>query len=798
MHLPSKLRVPTGIVPAAIALLGTAPFTPLLTSTVLAQDAGPRDAVITSARRQQITLGIGSDDGAQRGAIYAVMRGGVPQARMQIIEVRRTDSTATLLSVATDFVVTVGDLVRFTELGTLPAAPAPQPAVPSTPSLAAPTGGNTNVASPSPAPLPPKAPTPKPVTIRPMGQPMRAMPISASSVALASVEGANVTLNVGAQRGIKAGATLPVLRDGNVVALVRIAAVNPANATGTVIWRDETAPAPMAGDLVGVTLGAAPAVMEAAPGIPAAQIRYETGASNIGVPKADATYLYLAGLAAQGLITSQPAHVFNDEGVRRHRTAEDITFTRAQIAGFISEALSSPKAENASGKNRAALGQLVNEYGRELRKIGVSDAAIASFSQSKGFEFGVSGQQRLSLLGGDNDNFRPPFSESGSVVPGTLARPRDFRTRSGFDSRTNIWARSGDLSFIGSVDAGTDPVRGVNDRSFFVRRALLSYNAKKLLRGLTIDVGRNELWFGPGHFGTLLLSDNAGPLNMVHTTLKRGSYVAESVYAPLGSGPTGVKRSLYAKNTYLNIGSQTRLGLIESVIDPSDSLSPKLLLATFSPIPLALAERSGKESSNLSGELYLESSVARGVRMYGELLADDFGANNNNRIRNRYASLLGTHIFSPHDPSKIGAYVEFANLQGRTYLDLNANRPGYDAYYRGVPLGYPVAPVFGPVIPGSIGLGGAESLRFEGYLRATSKLRLGAGMEYADLNSEATAPGANLSRQQIIRLNASYDIRRDITLSARFTRVATSQPNFIFNEPKRNQNLFSLEVARAF
>ena len=202
---------------------------------------------------------------------------------------------------------------------------------------------------------------------------------------------------------------------------------------------------------------------------------------------------------------------------------------------------------------------------------------------------------------------------------------------------------------------------------------------------------------------------------------------------------------------------------------------------------------------NLAGQVYIESAVARGVRMYGELLADDFGANNNNTIRNRYGSLLGAHLFSPRDPGKIGTFIEFANLQGRTYLDLAGNRPGYDSYYHGLPLGYPVAPVFGPPLPGgAVGLGGAETLRFDGYWRATSKLRLGSGLEYADLNSELTANGQNLSRQQIIRLNASYDFRRDITLSARFMRVSTSQPNFIAGEPRVRQNLFSLEVARAF
>lgn len=70
MHSSSKLRVSASVLPVAIALLGIAPVMPLLTSPAMAQAASPRDAMITSARRQQITLSIGSDDGALRGAYF--------------------------------------------------------------------------------------------------------------------------------------------------------------------------------------------------------------------------------------------------------------------------------------------------------------------------------------------------------------------------------------------------------------------------------------------------------------------------------------------------------------------------------------------------------------------------------------------------------------------------------------------------------------------------------------------------------------------------------------------------------
>ena len=638
-----KLTVTRGAVSALIVLAATAP--PLLIARpVLAQVGAPREATITSSRDKELTLSVGSDDGARPGAIYVVRTEGNERARLQIITVRRTESTARLLSIEEEFVLPVGSTVNFLEIA---------PVVPDVVVVPQPAPARTSCYSCYTA-------------RRRLNQSLLPSHVMVSSnnnwpAAITAADSAIANLNVGASRGVKVGATLPILRDGNVIALVRVQTVNPNDSSGTIIWRDEAAPAPKTGDLVGLVSGDKPMTTKIAPGVLGAALPYETGASNIGVPKADSDYLYLAGLAAQGLITSQPAHVFNDEGSRRHLSAEDYTFTRAQIAGFVKEALASPKAENARPSSRVALGALVEEYGKELRQLGVSDESMAPFAERKGFAFGISGQQRATLTGGDDvAGFRFPFSEAQG----------GRRTKSGFDTRTNLWASSGKLRFLGSVDAGNDPIRGVNSRSFSVRRALLSYDADKQLRGLTVEAGRDELWMGPGHFGTLGLGDSAGPLNLLKTTFKRGSYAIESVYAPLGKGPGGKDRSLYTKNIYVNVGSQSRIGFIENILSPNDTLKPELFLSTFSPVPLFFADRlqKGDDTTNYNVGAYIESSIAHGVRAYGEFLIDDIGANDKNRVQNRFGTLLGAHVFTPKDPTKFGIYGEYARLNGSTYL----------------------------------------------------------------------------------------------------------------------------------
>ena len=135
------------------------------------------------------------------------------------------------------------------------------------------------------------------------------------------------------------------MRGANIVALVKLSIVAADSATGNLVYSDPTVALSTSDRLT--ALGAAPAAPtgSGAPsptqtgGRAGVVVPFETGASNTSVPKADRTYELLASLAAQGLIKSQPAATFQDDGARRHRYAEDIILSRAQIAGYIREAL---------------------------------------------------------------------------------------------------------------------------------------------------------------------------------------------------------------------------------------------------------------------------------------------------------------------------------------------------------------------------------------------------------------------------------------------------------------------------
>lgn len=778
-------------------------------------NASPVQATVTAVNGRAVTLDIGADNGARVGAVYGLIRDGLVRAQIQITQVRAGDSSGVIVEAADDVFVTVGDAVSFiTQRDLAPATPT-QPTTPTQPATPPDVPAPTGELGPDGQPMntPPVAPANPPATGTPeTGTPQTVTPGTTPPIAsggatgvtarVTSSVGGVVTLDVGINGGARTGTNVPVVRNGNVVAVLHLDIATGNTATASVLWQaDANAPVvtgdvvtlPPAPDAPGSTLGGTVQDLDQTP-IVASPVRYESGASNAIVPRADRTYERLAALAASGLIRRYPAHVFHDEGTRFHRTEEDITFTRAQIADLVREAITSEDAEDTSTRNKLALSALTRDYNRELRKLGVEAATLQEFAPTGGFRLGVSGQTRASLVKNQNVNTNvvEPFSE----------RQGGRRTRSGLDVRTNIEGQINPrLTFFSTIDSGGDPRRDENARAFTVRRAIASLDASNLVRGLRVEAGRDELWFGPGHFGTLLLGDTPGGFNLLHSIFQRGSYRLDSVYAPLGRGPAGSQRALYAKNFQVQLSKQTRIGFAESTLAPNSSFQLPQFLATFSPIPIFTVERlANGNNKNRSGNTlvqgYFETSVANGFAGYGEFLIDDIGVNSNNNARNRIGTLLGAHIYTPRDPARLGLYLEYANLNFRTYRRFNeSNDADYDYFYRGRPIGYPVAPTDDALLRGA----GAESLRLNAYWRAARRLRLDGGLEFSDINSE----GPLLARQQIYRFRAAYDLSRNLTLVGRVQRVATTNaPTSPYGAPilrgALSQRLFQLELARAF
>ena len=744
----------------------------------------PKLVLVTSISGQDVMLGAGTSRGMKLGAVYVMPATGTAQARMIVVEVTGDAARARLQNVEDGFVPVVGENARFDSIEPIPAdliAPPATPIeiVPTPPTVVLPGSGNTS-------------PSVQMTASKPTD-------ISGTAASVIAVEGQNVTLSAGTLQGARIGQNVPILRGGAVIGLVRIESVGTDTSQATIVYSDAAQGAISVGDAAGLLAPSSgqnapvtlPAIgIKGAP-IPSVRVKFESGASNVAVPKADATYELLASLAARGLIKSQPARVFQDDGARRHRVAEDIVFSRAQIAGFIAEAISNFDGEK--GRDSAALSILVGQYRHDLQDLNVPAATLDAFKEG-GFQFGISNWTRLTAVGGDTgDNARDANDERFGAK----------RRKSGLDTRTNIFGTiSPKLSFYASLDAGSgvrngEPFGQIASNSF--RKAYVDYDASSVLRGLEIRVGRQEYWWGPGHFGTGLLSDASGGLDSLSTTFRRGSYELRGVYARLGTGPAGGSRSLYAQDANVRIGKDIKIGLNTAVLTPNSSFNLQNFVTAFTPFPLYVSRKdsAGNGNTNAVVSAYGEAGVASGARVYGEVVLDDLGTNNNNPIENRAGSIFGIKYSDPKDATRLGLNFEYARLSSVAYTYF-ANRPGFDDdynyYYRGAPLGYSIAPI-SPTL-----YGGAENLRFDGYYRALPKLTLFGGLQFADLNAQdQNVPGAaGYQRQRVVRAAATYDLSRRFALTARYERVETDHPNFTKTGPTRTDSIISLELGRSF
>lgn len=769
-----------------ILALSGAVSSPLFQSPARAQAATtPQNALISAVSARTATLSVGQKDGAQIGAVYALSQNGVEVVRVQITQVRADDSLCRVVSVAPGATV-LGETARFVAVENVPDT------TPATPQPVTPSPTNPVQTVPAPSPITEEAGTPMNPT---------ANMATASTVGISGINGQVVSVGAGFAQGLQPGQTLPVFRGSSTVALVKLSVVEQNNSTGTLVYSDPNAPLLTTDRLTLLSsspsnTGAGMPVPTPTPSATATTtgtiVPFETGASNTSVPKADRTYELLASLAAKGLIKSQPARVFQDDGARRHNYREDIVLSRAQIAGFIREALDNSDNDE-KGKSSASLAILTRDFRRDLLDLGVSQSALDEFAPTGSFSLGLSGFTRARLAGGDTGaDTLLPFDE----------RYGAGRVKSGIDARFNLFGTIGsDLNFYGSFDSGTSLQKGGSNPTN-VRKAFLSYNARRFVRGLTLDIGRKEFYWGPGTFGTSLLSDAAGGLDSLSARFERGSYRFENIYARLGRGPAGGQRSLYGQNLSVKVGNSTRVGVANTLLAPKSGFVAKDFIGAFTPISLYLIDRPSlarqESGTNAVVSAYAETGVARGVRTYGEIVLDDLSFNGNNNIENRDGGTIGVQLFNPRDIARAGLTLEYSRLNSISYLTfLNSARDAdYDYYYRGAPLGLPIAP------QSPTTFGGAESLRAEAYLKLKPRLTLYGSAQFADINSQDENPavtgGRGFSRQQVARVALSYDLSRSLVLTGRATYVSTNQPNFIKNEPTRNNTTFSLEIGRSF
>jgi hypothetical protein len=234
-----------------------------------------------------------------------------------------------------------------------------------------------------------------------------------------------------------------------------------------------------------------------------------------------------------------------------------------------------------------------------------------------------------------------------------------------------------------------DPLASDTDVEFAVLHAGI------IARGgpVTGAIGYDYFRWGPGRRGTLLLSDNAGPMGYFHL---RGDFAGRiTVTALSGILSREEDRMLAAHRIEFAATPWLTLGVAEAARYSSDGID---LLYGIGLLPYSLVERihvrevsedslRGDVRSNVmaSGDVVIR--VSPDLSLYGEVLVDDF-TTEEEQMPDRFGWTAGFRSHRPLGSGAIRFLAEYTFVRNYTYsVDYGEN---YE--YREKPLGYGLGP----------------------------------------------------------------------------------------------------------
>lgn len=678
----------------------------LLLTALSLTPASARVAYLTVVEAQSVTVGAGSRDGVLPGQILSVQRDGKPVGTVTVEWVSLTAAKGTAKAEATP--LRVGDTV------VLPPA---------------------SVATDEPTSTPPQTP---PTATQP-GSTQGTRPLAGY---VASLDGPKVCVSVGADQGAQAGAVLEVFRKGQPLTQLTLESVQRKTAAG--VLRDAQAAVRVGdavrgvGQVVEVAAGEAvqrPLVLRADGGNTAGAPL--SPPKTYSVPRSDQSYDLLGALAAAGLVTKYPARVFYDEGLFRHRSDDDLVLTRRQIAELVQEALGNAGAGDALKPGTAlALKRLTGLYAEELTRLGVGVPAAVGALDTRltgGTPWGVGGYLRLRDTGANLD------------VAGESHTPDGL----GLDMRGNLWADFGDkYRFRATLLTGADG-DGLHTR--LDRAAVTADYGKRL----NLEVGRDRLWYGPGRFGSMLITDYARPYDYLKTKLHRGLWTYEGLVT------TGLRRpgtAFMAHKVEVAHSPTVRFGVAETLVASGGRLPLDYAAAALVPVlPFQVVDHIGKKGDNPAASVYVETDLAKGYQTYVEFLIDDFVTRSRETSRNRTGFLFGSYWHDSERPDRLNLRVEYSRLDPGVYGPTDPNEAYFDL---GNSLGYPLSPFANPGTE-------LEDYRLEAQYKPMEKLTLGFGYEWTNLGFEQPVR----SKQTSLRLRAAYDLSHNLSASLRYRRT---------------------------
>jgi Capsule assembly protein Wzi len=192
-------------------------------------------------------------------------------------------------------------------------------------------------------------------------------------------------------------------------------------------------------------------------------------------------------------------------------------YSRKQAAKYVARAIERIRADEIRPDGREALAEpllerLMAEFRPELTDLGT--IARKRPEPSSAFRYGARLQSEVdsfSIGGGQGVRFRE--NRGGEYYANGVQNQTDVR---GWLEVGNWAALQAQPKFISNLNAlshgpTVGPLTSLNDQYAYLREASL----KLTFLNIALEAGRGTQWWGPGYHGSLLLTDNAFPLDMI-------------------------------------------------------------------------------------------------------------------------------------------------------------------------------------------------------------------------------------------------------------------------------------------
>ena len=208
--------------------------------------------------------------------------------------------------------------------------------------------------------------------------------------------------------------------------------------------------------------------------------------------------LTVLGIIDQGLLTPKP-------------------YSRKEAAKLISRAIERIRADKVWEDGRSAvaeplLNRLMVEFRAELISVGTLKQRA---SESSGlFHYGARVQSEVDgFFVGDGQTVRYRENRGGEYYANGVQNQTDVRGWLDVGDWATLMVQPKFISNLNALSQGpvVGPLTSLNDQHVYLREASL----KLTFWNVALEVGRGTQWWGPGYHSSLLLTDNAFPLDMI-------------------------------------------------------------------------------------------------------------------------------------------------------------------------------------------------------------------------------------------------------------------------------------------